>query len=44
MVLPNKVLLDWDLFFENATKQNISRYEKGKVVPSADRFLDLLEV
>jgi|GEM_PF-1578781 len=25
-------------------QQNISRYEKGKVVPSADRFLELLEV
>lgn len=24
-------------------QQNISRYEKGKVVPSADRFLKLLE-
>jgi predicted RNase H-like HicB family nuclease len=25
-------------------QQNISRYEKGKVIPSADRFLELLEV
>ena len=25
-------------------QQNISHYEKGKVVPSADRFLELLEV
>jgi predicted RNase H-like HicB family nuclease/DNA-binding XRE family transcriptional regulator len=25
-------------------QQNISRYEKGKVVPSADRFLELLGV
>lgn len=24
-------------------QQNISRYEKGKVIPSADRFLKLLE-